>query len=1051
MEQEMGRARFLYLLLALCGGLLWVQSCAQTSVDTSEELHKVSSELFQQGEYEKAIPTAEESLAIKEKTYGSNHLETAQSLNFLAGLYHLTGDNTKAKSMYERSLKIRKETLGLKHPDTAQSLVNLAQVYRAMGQYDEAISFAEQGLKIYEETLGPEHSYTAATLQTLASVYRDLGDYDQAVNLQTRSLAIYEKSLGSEHTSTAISRNQLGVIYSVMGDFENAEKLLQKSLEINEKHLQPEHPEIATNLHNLARLKEDTGDYAEAERLYRRSLAIKRNTLGPKHPWTAVGLSSIGHLYMFLGEYAKAEVLLNRSLSIRETVYGPDHPKTATGLGALSSLYIKRGEYSKAQSLLNRSLSINEVSYGSQHPAVGSNLGSLAFTYYQVGEHIKAEPLFKRSLSIYKATLGSDHPATGNCLYNLANFYSSMGEWDKAEQLVKSSLSIMEKSLGPNHPDTVSKLNALGKIYAAQENYSEAHELLIRVQTATAKLIDQIMGFSSGQQQLRFMATQQWDLYKAISLVAFHMPDDQAALRDIFNMWLSRKGIILEMQKRFQEALAYSDNPEILEASQELARIRGRLSRFIFNPPPSTQLEMRKEQIFYLEEEKLKIEAKLSRISQEYLHRQKIQNARCTEIAPVLPSNSALVEFAKIRRFNFGAKSREEAWLPEHYLVFILPSDGCDRLSLHDLGPASEIDTLISQLKSEIKKNIDTGTRRRLHELVFEPIQNKLKRLSEIFVSPDGNLNLIPFEILEDQNGTFLIEDFTFNYLSAGRDLSGFQKQGEGSEEKSLIIGDPDYNWKQDRSNRKRDDQQLTPESSRVGSKPSDMRGMRFTRLPGTLAEANAISEVIGTDASVLKTGTTATEEEIFQAEAPRILHFATHGFFLGDQDTAVYGDDRDILEKKTERAKYGFYSPLLRSGLALAGANAAVQSENKDNSQGLLTAEKVLGLNLKGTELVVLSACDTGLGKVQAGEGVYGLRRAFLQSGTKSLVMSMWQIPDRETKELMIKLYRNIESGMNRSQALRQAALAQKAIVEERYGKPYPLFWGAFVFLGEP
>ena len=223
--------------------------------------------------------------------------------------------------------------------------------------------------------------------------------------------------------------------------------------------------------------------------------------------------------------------------------------------------------------------------------------------------------------------------------------------------------------------------------------------------------------------------------------------------------------------------------------------------------------------------------------------------------------------------------------------------------------------------------------------------------------------------------------------------------------------------------------------------------------------EGDKVSIVSGFDGSNgIASAVEALEEVLRSKGAPSVLHIATHGFFLSDLDLKGFADGSGrsikpvskVPSKKGKRVK--IENPLLRSGIALAGATNALKSGDTAKSDGIVTAEKILGLRLRGTDMVVLSACDTGLGEVRAGEGVYGLRRAFTQSGTRSLVMSMWSVPDKETKELMVEFYKNIQSGkMNRCQALRQAALKEMEIVKERYGHANPLYWGAFVFMGEP
>ncbi|MFH1122924.1 MAG: CHAT domain-containing protein, partial [Pseudomonadota bacterium] len=315
----------------------------------------------------------------------------------------------------------------------------------------------------------------------------------------------------------------------------------------------------------------------------------------------------------------------------------------------------------------------------------------------------------------------------------------------------------------------------------------------------------------------------------------------------------------------------------------------------------------------------------------------------------------------------------------------------------------------------------------------------------QIFLSPDGSLNLIPFEVLRDDKGRYLIETHTFHYASAGRDIAGYGMIKEKGQ-KTLLMGDPDFDLMA---------KQTTGEKERPLTRSRQMQGLSFSRLPGTNEEVKAIAAIFGRSVADTYTGEWARELVLMQMKSPRVLHLATHGFFLSDQDWSSLMDDKSrgitIIAREAPSGKkpVRIENPFLRAGLALAGANRSLAQEGV--SEGILTAEKILGLNLRGTDLVVLSACETGMGDVKNGEGVYGLRRAFTQAGAKSLVMSLWEVPDKETKELMVSFYKNLQSGkMNRAEALRHAALKQRETVKTRYGHDNPYYWGAFVFLGE-
>ena len=511
--------------------------------------------------------------------------------------------------------------------------------------------------------------------------------------------------------------------------------------------------------------------------------------------------------------------------------------------------------------------------------------------------------------------------------------------------------------------------------------------------------------------------------------------------------------------------MIYSDDSRAVKTFQELSRTRTQLSKLTFSGHGKEGMDAYKGKIANLEKQKEILEARLTKLSRAFATRQKIVKADSKKVAGALPGKTVLVEFARIGRFNFKATGKQKKWLPDRYLAFILHAGKGDRVELIDLGPADRIDKAVAVCKKEMANTKDVQSKKaaaasmRLCSLIFEPLKKGLGKAKELFISPDGNLNLIPFEVLQQTpDGHFLIEDYTFNYLAAGRDVIGFgQIKDKGT--KALIIGDPDFNMEKAKKSSTLKRLALTrTKDDKITKRSSDMRGLNFKRLPDTKGEVEKIGALFGKRKADVYTGREALEEVLWRTGTPTILHLATHGFFLNDLDLSAFVDESvrgiQVVPLASEQAgrKDKFENPLLRSGIALAGANNALRFGGTERSDGIVTAEKILSLKLRGTDMVVLSACDTGLGEIKAGEGVYGLRRAFTQAGTRSLVMSMWQVPDQETKELMVEFYKNIRSGkMNRCQALRQAALKQLKTVRARYGNPNPFFWGAFVFMGEP
>jgi CHAT domain-containing protein/Tfp pilus assembly protein PilF len=981
----------------------------------------------------------------------------------------MQGRYAEAVPIAKKVLQIYEKALGSDHPRVATSLTNLAFVLMRLGAYNQAEPFLKKALIIREKAFGLDHPDVAQSLNGLAGLYKSIGDYAKAEPLFKRALVILEKAVGSLHPDVARCLNNLGVLYLSIGDYSKAEPLLKRALAIRVRILDPNHPETADSFSNLASLYFNLGDYASAETLFKEALRLCEKKFGPEHPRVASYLGNLAELYKFLGDYVKAEPLYRRVLEIKRKALGPEHPEVALSLNNLATLYNLMGDYDRAEPLLKRALSIFMKALGPEHPDVALCLNNLATFYQTLGYYENVESFLKRSLAIREKAYGSRHPYVAESLSSLAGLYYLLGDRTRAKQIFKRALLILEKVLGGDHPDVARNLNNLAFLYAALGNFDEAHQLCKRAQAIDDKLIDQVMGFTSEDQKMKFLSNKSRHLHGFFSLISRHLIQDSTARKDAMDVWLRRKGVALEAQKRFQEALVYSDDPDAVKTFQELARVRSRLSKLTFSGPGKAEIEVYRKKIADFEKEKDRLQAKLSNLSRAFALKQKIAKADSEKVARALPSKTVLIDFARVGMFNFKAKGKDKKWLPDHYLAFVLHSGKEARVGLIDLGDAETIDRAVARFKkyilprTDIKGSLAIKESRRIYDLVFNPLRKELGDVKEIFISPDGNLNLIPFEVLQGPDGRFLIEDYTFNYLASGRDVLGFGeiKQRGG---KALIFGDPDYDMGSEEKQATLRKLALAPVGKqRVSKRSTEMRGFQFERLPGTKEEVEAIQGVLGKDRAELYTGKAAIEEVLKRKGAPRILHLATHGFFLRDLDLSQLIDDRSGrgtvlalkpkgMPKKGKAKRVKIENPLLRSGIALAGANNALKSGDRERSDGIVTAEKILGLRLRGTEMVVLSACETGMGEVKTGEGVFGLRRAFTQAGTRSLVMSMWSVPDKETRELMVQFYKNIRSGkMSRCRALRQAVLKEMKIIRERYENTNPFFWGAFVFLGEP
>jgi len=368
--------------------------------------------LDRMGAYATAQPYLERALAMSERVLGSDHPQTATSLNNLAALFRAQGSYDAARPLLERALAISERVLGSDHPQTATSLNNLAGLHYDQGSYDAARPLLERALAMSERVLGPDHPQTATSLNNLAALHHAQGSYDAARPLYARALALRERVLGPDHPDTATSLNNLAALHHAQGSYDAARPLFARALAMSERVLGPDHPQTAGSLNNLAGLLKDQGSYDAARPLYERALAISERVLGPDHPQTAASLNNLAGLLKDQGSYDAARPLYERALAISERVLGPDHPDTATSLNNLAALFRAQGNYEAARPLYDRALDISERVLGPEHPDTATSLNNLAVNAYYQGDLPAAERLMIQALRIRTARLGPDHPDT---------------------------------------------------------------------------------------------------------------------------------------------------------------------------------------------------------------------------------------------------------------------------------------------------------------------------------------------------------------------------------------------------------------------------------------------------------------------------------------------------------------------------------------------------------------------------------------------------------------------------------------------------------------
>ncbi|MFN9802808.1 MAG: CHAT domain-containing protein [Bacteroidota bacterium] len=665
------------------------------------------------------------------------------------------------------------------------------------------------------------------------------------------------------------------------------------------------------------------------------------------------------------------------------------------------------------------------------------------------GAYGEAALLWQRILGLVEKALGPEHPDTASSLNNLAALYDSQGRYGEAEPLYKRSLAIREKALGPEHPSTATSLNNLAGLHLGQTNAPAAEPLLQRLNRAQADWLRRELPL-----QPRDLRGSLIDQQPNAPATTFALLDQRPATAPLaLETRLNRQGLLAEIERR--QALLKAGSPETRRLAEQLAGIDRQLASVTLPPARREPLRQQRQQL----------ENQLYRLFPAL----RIEPVSLAQVAAALKSaapQGLLVEFQKYRPYSKNAKGKAE-WGEERYVALLLRPDGTIRAL--PLGPAARIDAAVAEaVVASATSSCQAEAPGRLaavSQLVLKPLQGELAGVGALFVSPEGDLNRLPFAALPvgAAAGPTLAESLPLRLLTTGRELVRLRQPAKDGNATTLITA-PDFDAAG--SSSKAPQELLSggkrgARSSNGHQAPSGLRGRGpWPARPGAAAAAEKLAPLLRP--RTLINGPQATATLVLQQQAPRILHIATHGF--SDAPPQADGSPQAAAQQPQKSqctaastgsagTTTGLISPdpalsfdsLERSGLVFAGANHPHTNPADD---GYLTAAEATAMDLEGTELVTLSACETALGGLRSGEGVYGLQRALAVAGARSSLLSLWKVDDDLTALFMEEYYKRLKAGEGRADALRQT---QAWFRNERSSTLRDVrVWGAFQLSGD-
>jgi CHAT domain-containing protein len=1061
--------------------------------------------------YSDAETNLKRALDILTKAEGAESKDVAAVLDNLGILYQTLARFPDAEKVTVQALAIQVNLKGENDPNVATAESNLALIYEKEDKFGEAEVLYEKALKSDQSRGNAEQIELDEA--GLAKLYAETGKYAQSEQVAQQELAEAVKAYGPQDARVADALNDLAVDYALNGKVAESEQAYGKALAMATKAASPDAALISQIEANAGALLRNEGKYQQAESLMLQALASRTKALGPNHPDVASVLTSLGLLYEYEMRFSDAERALKQALDIDEKALGAGSVQAARDMANLADLYGSHGQSGPADQLYYNAIQVFLKVMAQAPKQTADIVFNGAQQFMSDGNLEVAAKLFNSAGGIYAQVYGQSSLQVANCQARLGSVAEIMGRHDDAERLQKRALATLEQLYGQDDTRLTYSLDGLGKVYLDTQRFADAEPEYLRslkidqahlkpndpelrdVQADLAALyfawnkpaqaapyfkgyLGNLMAefranaaTMSERERLIYFSTWRLAFPMFFSFVLTNHEQMPELTGEMYDYLLQEKGLVAASAASMRAAVEASGNPQAVAMLDKLASDKAQMAALVEDAAGNQANHQ--SQINQLGDEANTLEQTLLKQSAPLIRQQAQNAATWQDVQKALKPGESAVE---VTRFQFHNGIGPTA---DIYYVALVVTPDCKQPILVNLGKAKDLEAGpmlayrddVGQTRGFEQQSVpaaavqaraaapNTGA---AYAAFWKPLEAALGGAKRVYLSPDGVLNTIPLGLMTDSDGKLLMEKTQLRIVNSTKDILATQAAAQSKS--ALVVGNPKFDLSATQQETAIAElrggatvagtgvQQGLPAVDapampvQVSSRGGDLAGGDLNPLPGTQVEVDAVDGLLksaGWQASEY-TGDLALKQTVTQAHGPRIVHIATHGFFLSDEElkanAAAQGKTANVDE-----------DPMLRSGLFFAGADrvregAALEAGVDD---GVLTAFEASQLNLEGTELVVLSACETGLGKELNSDGVFGLRRGLQEAGADAVMMSMWSVPDKETQELMALFYKNWTSGMEKPEALRQAQLAERETVKKRYGKDLPFYWGAFVLVG--
>ena len=937
-----------------------------------------------------------------------------------------------AEKLSEAAL-LEKQELGSNSYWYANTLSVCSGLYSEIGDFGKAIEFGKEAVEIYKENFGPYHSNYASCLNNLATCYADKGNNFLAIQLGKEALEIKKRLLGTDNSDYADDLSNLATYYSSVGNYKEALQLGTQAMNIRRRILGPMHPDYAISLINLADDYSEIGNFPKALLYGTEAMDIWKSVNGSSHPDYATALSHLALYYSNLGNNNKALQLETEAMKIRKEVLGIEHPYYVTSLSnyALYNSYL--GNCLEAIMIEKEVLELYKKIYGIEHPAYAISMACLARDYSYTGNFVEAKRLGIKSLEILQKVYGTEHPTYANILNSLAKYNVSLGDYHEALLEGKEVLKILKTVFGTENPNYALSLSNIGSFYSYLGNYAEAYNFLNHyIECSQSYIVNNFVELSSDLRKSLWTSKFSSNYINTFPSIVVRYQNKESISKLYDMTCLFAKGILLNTDIEMRKLILESDDSTLISKYNCLSTNISIYNKLIKTPHNKRFINSDSlNSVIQRQEMEL---AKDSKVYGDYMNNLTI---KWKDVQKRLGDNDIAIEFLDFPIENTDSTMYVALTIKKEY-------DSPHMVTLFEE----------KQLKAVPKDAYYKRTS--IYDLVWKPLEKELQGVNNIFFAPSGELHRIGIESLPINNAENIGYVYTLHRLSSTRQLAVIQDKIVGKN--TILYGGINYDEKSSNfvmDSTSVDGAVLRSAFSRANVDSLSLRSS-FDYLEGTKIEADMIVENMKQHRVpyIYYTGIDGTEESFKRLDGtkPKVIHLATHGFYYTEKEAEksqlVRPEMSLIADGPQKTENFVEDKPMTRSGLLFSGCNRAFRHEQilEGEEDGILTAQEISALDLRGVDLVVLSACQTGLGDLISGEGIYGLQRGFKKAGANTILMSLDKVDDEATRILMVEFYRNLMDGKTKHQSLQEAQHYLRKVDNGKYDDPK--YWASFIML---